>query len=210
MKKILCFGDSNTWGHNPVDGSQLERPWPRVLSDMADEWDIEDDGLCGRTTCFDIPGDAGKNGREAFEQYLHRDTPADLLVIMLGTNDTLNFFTPSAKQTADALSEYVKSYREKFPSAAVLLVSPILIREEALLHPVFSDLYSQKSVEEARKFGSEIKMAAEHTGAYFLNAADFAQASDIDGIHMTEEEHEKLALALFDKIREIFDESIEK
>ena len=210
MKHILCFGDSNTWGHDPADGSQLERPWPRILAELAPEWDIESDGQCGRTTCLDIPGDAGKNGREAFNKYLRRDKPADLLVIMLGTNDTLNFFTPSAKSMAEALSEYVKSYREKFPGAPVLLVSPILIREQALAHPVFSGLYSRASIAESQRFACEISQAAEQTKAYFMNAANFARASDIDGIHMLPEEHEKLAAAIRDRIGEIFAAAIEK
>ena len=38
---------------------------------------------------------------------------------------------------------------------------------------------------------------------YFMNAADYAKASDIDGIHMVQEEHKKLANAFADKIKEI-------
>ena len=36
-----------------------------------------------------------------------------------------------------------------------------------------------------------------------MNAADYAKASDIDGIHMVQEEHKKLANAFADKIKEI-------
>ncbi len=34
---------------------------------------------------------------------------------------------------------------------------------------------------------------ADEEDTYFMNAADYAKASDIDGIHMVSEEHKKLA-----------------
>ena len=45
MKKILCFGDSNTWGHNPVDCSQLEKPWTVWLKNIVPEYEIVSDGV---------------------------------------------------------------------------------------------------------------------------------------------------------------------
>lgn len=50
MKKILCFGDSNTWGHNPVDCSKLEKPWTVWLKDIVPEYEMVSDGVCGRAT----------------------------------------------------------------------------------------------------------------------------------------------------------------
>ena len=44
---------------------------------------------------------------------------------------------------------------------------------------------------------------ADEEDTYFMNAADYAKASDIDGIHMVPEEHKKLANAFADKIKEI-------
>ena len=37
-----------------------------------------------------------------------------------------------------------------------------------------------------------------------MNAAEYAKASDIDGIHMIPEEHKKLADAVYNKIKEIY------
>ena len=37
--KIVCFGDSNTWGHNPDGGkrfSEQER-WPKILQTMLSQ-----------------------------------------------------------------------------------------------------------------------------------------------------------------------------
>lgn len=52
-------------------------------------------------------------------------------------------------------------------------------------------------------FSEYISKLADEEDTYFMNAADYAKASEIDGIHMVPEEHKKLANAFADKIKEI-------
>lgn len=46
MKTILCYGDSNTWGSNPLDGTccDIHARWPGVMKDLLGEcyWVIEE------------------------------------------------------------------------------------------------------------------------------------------------------------------------
>ena len=91
MKKILCFGDSNTWGHNPVDCSKLEKPWTVWLKDIVPEYEIVSDGVCGRATTHYLENEDKTNGLKDFrERYLSGENDFDLIIIMLGTNDVLN------------------------------------------------------------------------------------------------------------------------
>ena len=62
MKKILCFGDSNTWGHNPVDCSKLEKPWTVWLKDIVPEYEMVSDGVCGRATTHYLENEDKTNG----------------------------------------------------------------------------------------------------------------------------------------------------
>lgn len=84
--KFLCFGDSNTYGYDPRsffgDRYDAENRWVDILADR----------LC----CTVI--NMGENGREIpfkakqmreFEQLLVMESPFDLLIVMLGTNDLL-------------------------------------------------------------------------------------------------------------------------
>lgn len=206
MKKIMCFGDSNTWGHNPVDFSKLERPWPVVLGELLPDCEIISEGVCGRTTHMDLPDEEGKNGWDYFRKRLDAGGFADgvdLLIIMLGTNDVLKYFDCSAEESAEAIAEYIRAWRSN-GGKDVLVVSPIYITERALEHPTFKELYTAKSPEKSRMFAGAYKAMAEREGAYFTDAARFAKASDIDGIHMTPEEHERLAGAVAGKVKEIF------
>ena len=47
--RILCIGDSNTWGYNPVNGRRFEKRWPKILGEMMPDSEIIEEGLCGRT-----------------------------------------------------------------------------------------------------------------------------------------------------------------
>ncbi|MCC8161090.1 MAG: GDSL-type esterase/lipase family protein [Oscillospiraceae bacterium] len=207
MKKILCFGDSNTWGHNPVDCSQLEKPWPVAMRGMLRDYEIISDGVCGRAARNRVKAGDGTDGIDVFrEKYLTGENDFDLIIIMLGTNDVLNSnnFTPD--EIAETLSMYVKECRDKFGSEKpkILLVSPILIRDYCMKHSIFSELYSEMSVIKSRCLAEKISEIARREGVYFMDAAKAAAASPIDGVHMDEKEHMRLATAIAAKVNLIF------
>lgn len=201
--KILCFGDSNTWGHNPIDGSRLEKPWPRLLGEMFPECEIIEDGVCGRTTAYDIPGESGKNGLISFKEYTESGNGADMLVLMLGTNDTLNAVGKNATESAQCIREYVQLWKAAFPESDILIVSPVHITNYALQHEVFSQLYSHNSILSSHSFAAEYVKVAKEEGVYFRDAALYAEPSAMDGIHLSPEGHEKLAEAVGGVIRGI-------
>lgn len=87
--KVICYGDSNTWGYDPRswlgDRYAADSRWVDLLAAKTG-WDIQNRGLNGRS----IPREAA-----AF--------PADtgLLVVMLGTNDLLEGSPPRRCGPAD-------------------------------------------------------------------------------------------------------------
>lgn len=205
MKRILCFGDSNTWGHNPIDCSQLDCRWTVLLRKRMPECEIIEDGTCGRATIYGEIDEEGHNGIVSFrERYLQEENQFDLVVIMLGTNDLLNENHASPKEVGEALRLYVREYRARFGGQArMLLVSPIWIRQEMCNHPIFSERYSEQSITSSHELAAVIARVAEEECTDFLDAAKYAQASAIDGVHMGPSDHEKLAWAIEKKIREI-------
>lgn len=205
MKRILCFGDSNTWGHDPIDCSRLKRRWTVLLQERMADFEIIEDGTCGRATVYGEIDEAGHNGIVSFrERYLQKDNLFDLIVIMLGTNDFLKENHASPEEVGEALRLYVREYRARFGECArFLLVSPILIRREMCMHPIFSELYNEQSIVSSQTVAAVIAKVAEEEHTDFLDAAQYACASAIDGIHMESAEHEKLARAIERKIRDI-------
>ena len=58
----------------------------------------------------------------------------------------------------------------------------------------------------SRQFPEEFEKEARRQGVHYMNAAAYAQASERDSLHLDEEGHEKLAMAMYHKILEIFQE----
>ncbi len=91
MKKILCYGDSNTWGHIPVTGGRYgdDVRWTGVLqAALGEGYRVIEEGLNGRTTVHDDPIEGVyKNGKHYLIPCLESHRPLDLVIMMLGTND---------------------------------------------------------------------------------------------------------------------------
>ena len=98
MKKhIVCLGDSNTHGYcaDPADcadgGNRFNENerWTHLLQKaLGEEYLVLEEGLGGRTTVFPDPLHEGMSALDVVYPILMSHEPVDLLVIMLGTNDT--------------------------------------------------------------------------------------------------------------------------
>lgn len=53
--RILCIGDSNTWGFNPANQLRFEKRWTRLLQAYCPDDEIIEEGLNGRTFAFVDP-----------------------------------------------------------------------------------------------------------------------------------------------------------
>ncbi len=208
MKRILCYGDSNTYGHNPLDCSRLDERWTRILPELlGGGYEIIEEGLCGRTTIFDDAVDPFLNGRTMFEPTIKTHRPLDLIILMLGTNDIQLQFNQNAFGVARGVEVLVKIAKDPFivgePLPELLVVSPILI-DKAIANSFFCDIYgTDRAVEISKGLAPKIENVAEMYGAHFMNAVDYAKASTLDGVHMDAENHRKLAGAFAVKIKEI-------
>ena len=92
MKTILCYGDSNTHGFDPVTGGRYvyDERWPGILQQTLgrDAYMVIEEGLNSRTTvCEDCCYDDNKSGLALLPAILKSHFPLDLLIIMLGSND---------------------------------------------------------------------------------------------------------------------------
>ena len=108
VKKILCYGDSNTWGYNPHTELRYPRAvrWTGVLQrGLGPAYHVIEEGLNGRTTVWDDPIEGYKSGKEYLVPCLETHKPMDLVVIMLGTNDLKHRFSLTAFDIATGRRE---------------------------------------------------------------------------------------------------------
>ena len=206
MKRILCFGDSNTWGYNPVskDRYPKEIRWTGVFSStLGADYEVIEEGLNGRTTVWEDPIEGYKNGYTYLIPCLESHRPLDLVIIMLGLNDLKKRFSVSAfdiAQSAGVLVNVVirSSAGRNGAAPLVLLVSPPPVATLTGFAEMFEGAESK-----SQKLGAYYELIAAELGCPFLNAGEVIRSSDIDGIHFDLEEHAKLGNAVAAKVKQL-------
>lgn len=210
MKKhIVCLGDSNTHGYcaDPADCAdggirfnESER-WTRLLQNgLGDDYLVIEEGLSGRTTCFDDPIHEGLNALNYIYPCLKSHEFVDLLVIMLGTNDTKDRFYASAACIAIGMARLVKKaqatecWGDKKPN--ILVIAPPPIGQGMLHSPVAATMGTgcvTKSEELARYYQEQCELI----GCHFLDAGALGcEFNRVDYMHLTKQGHKTLADAL--------------
>lgn len=208
-KRILCYGDSNTWGFSPVDGHRQKRRWTRLLD--LEQAEIIEEGLNSRTAVgFDV-FQPHKCGYPDFIRALQTHMPLDLVVVMLGTNDLKACYHYPAIQIANGLRAFVRDFLnpalwETSPMSQLLIVSPIHLSDSIAAKSGPGGTFNEESVRQSHLLADEIKAAIEPYPVHFFDASLAAEPSEADGLHMDEENHEKLAEAMRKEILRILPE----
>lgn len=203
MKRILCYGDSNTWGYDPSTQTRYARDvrWTGVLRGaLTAEDEIIEEGLNGRTTVLDDPIEPWRNGLTYLYPCLLSHFPLDLVIIMLGTNDLKTRFNLPASDIAEGVRRLVLCVRQaavenNAPTPPILLICPPPIAKLSEWDEMFAGA-DQKS----RRLNAFYAAIAQETGCEFLDAGQHIKSSDIDGIHLEASEHRKLGQAVAEKV----------
>ncbi len=212
MKRIVCFGDSNTWGYIP--GSDRERfpahvRWPGVLqTELGPDFVVIEEAQNGRTTMWDDPSESvDKNGIRNLPIVLESQCPIDLMIVMLGTNDLKMHLNLSAHSIAHGMGALVDRILDcdvgpERASPQVLVISPAPVSDEPC---PFGHLFDH-AAERSQELAAAYQEVANDRGVAFLNAGEFAQCPSPDSIHIDAEGCKRLGLAVAQKLREIFAE----
>ncbi|MDO4528942.1 MAG: GDSL-type esterase/lipase family protein, partial [Lachnospiraceae bacterium] len=110
-KRILCFGDSLTWGYNPETHQRFpeEDRWTTVLQEvLGDSYKIIEEGQNGRTIAIDDPAEGEKNGLLYIGPCLESQRPLDYVIIMLGSNDCKRKFAFSSMDIAGEMQIFLE------------------------------------------------------------------------------------------------------
>ncbi|BBZ63678.1 SGNH/GDSL hydrolase family protein [Mycolicibacterium monacense] len=212
MKRVLCFGDSLTWGWVPVeDGVPTERyprdvRWTGVLADeLGADYTVIEEGLSARTTSADDPSDPRLNGAAYLPACLASHLPLDLVVIMLGTNDTKAYFHREPLDIAMGMGILVTQVLTAaggvgtvYPAPRTLVVAPPPLAQ--IPHPWF-DLIFAGGHEKTAALSSAYSALASHMKVDFFDAGSVISTDGVDGIHFTEQNNRDLGAALAAQVR---------
>ena len=171
--KIICLGDSNTYGYDPRGyfGGRYEHPWPEILSEKL-----------GCTVL-----NWGENGREIPMKAVDIPEDTDILIIMLGTNDLLQFWTPES--TCEKMEHFLESLT--LIRARILLVAPPPMKFGQWVQ-------TQELIDDSITLAKCYKALTERLGVVFVNAGEWNIPIAYDGVHLTEEGHSAFAKGLIE------------
>ena len=206
--RILCFGDSLTWGYDPVTCERFDEDtrWPCVLQSLlGDGFRIIEEGQNGRTIATDDPTKGFKNGIDYVIPCIESHKPLDLMIIMLGTNDIKTKFGYTSGDIADEMKlflERVLAY-DRFrlgDRMKVMLVSPPHIGKGIYSSRFYDKFHDEDAREVSMGLASKYKELADAYGVLFLDSADFVRVSEEDSIHLDAKGQVALGHAIYDAV----------
>ena len=173
--RILCFGDSNTYGYDP-------------RGFFGDRYDAEDRwvDLLVKQTCHECIN-AGANGREIPRnpyalRLLNEHAPVDIFLVMLGTNDLLQ--DVSAKKSAARMEVFLNPLLPHCKQ--ILLICPPPMKSGAWVP-------TNELVAESIRLAEEYKLLTEKLNIPFIDTRAWNIELTFDGVHFTEEGHHAFA-----------------
>ncbi len=221
-KRILVFGDSNTFGWRTTEDGKysrhpIDKTWAGVLEkSLGNKYEVVIEGLGGRTTNIDgpevsglglLPG-AGMNGKKYLPAMLASQTPLDLVIIMLGTNDMQQKYNRSAADVAAGIEElavFTKEgkwqLRSNLPSPKVLVLSPpkVDIKKGEFLRGLFAN-----ALPKSEELPLILKPRMAELGINFFDVATVVPyGEDPDELHLSLKNHKDLGKALVKEVKEI-------
>jgi len=188
--KIICMGDSNTWGFDPrgFGGGRYEKPWPQILQEITGS-EVVNLGLNGR----EFPN--SEERMQWLTEQIEAELPADLLIILLGTNDLLNIngawsggdnrrsiCRAILGEIRRRMETWFTLLRERMPGQRILLLAPPTCEELDLWDPGLLD----SSLPMYREMAERFHMEEAECTSWDLELA-------YDGVHLTEAGHRSLA-----------------
>ena len=206
MYEVLCFGDSNTWGYDPVSKQRFPNSvrWTGVLqAELGPGFRVIEEGLNGRTTVWEDPVEGDKMGKRHLMPCLESQAPLDLVVLMLGTNDTKKRYSAPPVDIAagvgvllDIVARSAAGRDGKAPP--VLVVAPTPLTKLTEFAPMFDG-----GVEKSRMLAPLYMEVAKAHGCPFFDAGKVITCSDADGLHFEASAHKTLGEALSREVKKI-------
>lgn len=178
--RILCFGDSNTYGFDPRsflgDRYPAEDRWTDILEKQT-SWEVMNAGANGR----EIP--RGFHALRLLSEY----APVDVFFVMLGTNDLLQGV--SASEAAVLMEAFLN---QLLPHCkAIVLAAPPPMKRGAWVPTDALVTESLQLMEEYQRLAQRLRIPFADTRGWNIQLA-------FDGVHFTEEGHHTFASQLLD------------
>ncbi|MBR6126559.1 hypothetical protein IKQ21_02640 [bacterium] len=193
MKKIICYGDSNTFGFNPSDGSRFdeETRWTAVLQkNLGTEYEVINEGACDRTGFVNNSKGFEFSAQRHFPKMISKIDGTDILILAIGTNDLQFQYDISIGAIEKGLENLIKLAQTKAKN--VIIIPPVVLSEK-VLEGFFNIQFNETSIVKSRKVGRIYRQLSNAYRCNYFDINKFTKPSDFDGLHYDEKSHKIIA-----------------
>ena len=200
MKKIVIYGDSNTWGDNFITGERIpeEKQWVNILrTKYENKYRFFQEGLPGRIAGNEETIKTYKNGKDTFISTFRTNAPVDKIIIALGTNDLQIKYQKTKDKIIEDLLWYKKQIEESYADLEdqkkyfndkklpeIIYILPINFDYQDKASVIFDKESEEKRQQIIKEFQKDKKLKT-------IVANDLELFDD--GIHLNYQGHEQMA-----------------
>jgi lysophospholipase L1-like esterase len=196
MKHILVYSDSISWGIIPLTRNRLpfHQRWPGVLENNLNQSGknirVIEDCLNGRRTIYEDPIRPGRNGLIGLSQRIEVNSPLELVILMLGTNDFQVNHDHTALDAAKGMKALINEIRQSTLEPGMVTPKILVIAPPPILEPKgyiaikFKDAH-KKCVGLAEAY----QALSEQEKCDFFDAGKVTSSSLVDGVHFDLDQH---------------------
>lgn len=192
MRRILCYGDSNTFGYNPHSYWGEPYPedvrWTGIL--QSNGWDVVNSGQNGR----EVPSTEGE--LSAVERLISAAMPVDIVTVLLGSNDFLNHPHFTAEDVTARMELLLQRILKTNWEIQFLLIAPPPLRTGEWVPDT-------RIVTESVRLAARYRVLAGKLGVSFADAGAWNVALDFDGVHFRPEGHAAFAKGLMETLKRL-------
>lgn len=227
-KRVICFGDSNTYGvvakwqqdGKPSDRYNEITRWPRVMqSCLGKKWEAIEEGMPGRTTIYsNISEDEDRHNTEADPSVginyllpcLLSHWPYNEVILALGVNDlqvnvhkepvTEQELYNGMRKLAMVVLSMPRTCEEGWNRHLYLMAPAPVAQAEGRLE-VTEAYGGERGIALSRSFPGIYRKLSEELGCGFIDAGCVAAPDKADGVHYTAESHIRLGKYVASRLR---------
>lgn len=187
--KIVCFGDSITYGAG-VEGNG----WVEQIVKKTDKLLMINEGRKGRKT----------SDKKELLPILEKYPDADLFIILLGVNDLKDGNDSLVNECVSNIKWMIEEIKNKVPKAKILLMSPCNINLETMSDINKQKKYNENTYNSLIKLEKEYSKIADEEELYFLSLFNVVSPQNFwDGLHPDIKGHQEIAEKVFEKLNAI-------
>ena len=196
-RRVIFYGDSNTYGYDPADLADMRYSWSQRWTSIAAErlkgqFEVIPEGMNGRK----LPDICSE--QRYLEQLISLTGQDGILCTMLGTNDILLTIDPDAGIPIRKMENYVGHMKEHLQQRQILVIAPVPIGNSNTPDPLYRNYFS-----ESRKMNDAFRSIALKEGVLFAEAAEWDISLAYDQVHFSVEGHRQFAERIISLLRSL-------